>query len=79
MIDHNGGNVIAALGSYNGWRVGMTTDDATRAKSQGNCLWQNNLDYLTQWLNGWIQDKNGYNIGSICKLINTSFVLDDPR
>ena len=48
----------------------MTYADATRAASQGDCSAQNNLDYLYQFLNGWILNKNGYDYGHFCKYIN---------
>lgn len=79
MIDANGGNVLAvssptitradlqAIGAYNGWRKGMTVGDATAAKWQGNCHAQNNLDYLTQYCNGWMQNKNAHSMGSYCE------------
>lgn len=47
----------------------MTHADATRAASQGNCLAQNNLDYLYQFTNGWMQGKSGYDIGQYCEQI----------
>lgn len=47
MISNNGGNVIAAVGAYNGWQKGMTINSAQAAKWQGHCFAQNNLDYLT--------------------------------
>lgn len=68
MVDANGGNVLAAIGAYNGWRKGMTVSDATAAKSQGNCYAQNNLDYLFQYCNGWMQNKNAYSMGSYFNL-----------
>ena len=68
MIDANGGNVLAAIGSYNGWQTGMTVGDGTAAASQGNCFAQNNLDYLHQFCNGWMQNKNAYTMGSYFNL-----------
>ncbi|WOO84735.1 putative tape measure protein [Vanrija pseudolonga] len=70
VLAQNNGNALAALGNYNGWRVGMTVADATRAKSQGNCFAQNNLDYLYQTVNGWMQGKEGYSIGQYFNLKN---------
>lgn len=67
LVDANGGNVLVAAGGYNGWRVGMTSDDAQAARWQGNCHAQNNLDYLHQLFNGWCQGRNGYGMGSWCK------------
>lgn len=57
-IDNAGGNVLIALGQYNGWRTGLTVDQATAAKWQGNCHAQNNLDYLHQMVNGHLQGKD---------------------
>lgn len=67
LVDANGGNVLVAAGGYNGWRVGMTSDDAQAARWQGNCHAQNNLDYLHQLFNGWCQGRNGYGMGSWCE------------
>ncbi|GFZ51606.1 hypothetical protein JCM24511_09373, partial [Saitozyma sp. JCM 24511] len=64
MISSNGGNVIAAVGSYNGWSKGMTYADATAEASEGDCSAQNNLDYLTQFFNGWMQGKSGSSLGT---------------
>lgn len=65
-VDAAGGNVLVASGQYNGWRVGMTSDDAQAAKWQGNCHAQNNLDYLHQLFNGWCQGKAAYTMGTWC-------------
>jgi len=70
-VDAAGGNVLVASGQYNGWRVGMTSDDAQAAKWQGNCHAQNNLDYLHQLFNGWCQGKSAYNMGTWCKSVCT--------
>jgi soluble lytic murein transglycosylase-like protein len=81
MIDAKGGNVIGvshpkppktmltfqAIGAYNGWQYGMTVSSATAAKWQGNCFAQNNLDYLYQYCNGWMQNKNAHSMGTYCK------------
>lgn len=37
VLSDNSGNALAALGSYNGWFVGMTVADATAAKAAGDC------------------------------------------
>ncbi|KAJ1021883.1 hypothetical protein NDA16_003645 [Ustilago loliicola] len=64
-LDQCGGNVLQAIGQYNGWQLGLTVQKATAAKSQGNCLAQNNLDYLYQMLNGWFLGKaNTYDMGT---------------
>ncbi|WVW78189.1 hypothetical protein I302_100140 [Kwoniella bestiolae CBS 10118] len=67
LIQANGGNVLLAIGSYNGWRHGLTIGDATAAASQGQCRAQNNLDYIHQYCNGWMQGKSGYELGSYCE------------
>jgi hypothetical protein len=66
MLDANGGNAILSIGRYNGWGPGLTVDSATRARWSGHCRNQNNLDYLTQFLNGYLQGKDGHTIGSYC-------------
>ncbi|KAE9411246.1 lysozyme-like protein [Gymnopus androsaceus JB14] len=60
LLDENGGNVIPAIGHYNGWDEGMTYSSATAAAKTGCCRCQNNLDYLHQFLNGWCQNVNAY-------------------
>lgn len=64
QIDNNGGNVLLGLGAYNGWSKGMTTGTVENMKNQYGCASQQNLDYMTQFLNGWIQGKNGYDLGT---------------
>jgi hypothetical protein len=77
LVDANGGNVLIAAGGYNGWRVGMTSDDAQAARWQGNCHAQNNLDYLHQLFNGWCQGKVGYGMGSWCRSNRITMMLYD--
>ncbi|KAJ3829955.1 glycoside hydrolase family 23 protein [Lentinula raphanica] len=60
LLDSYNGDVLLSIGSYNGWYKGMTYDDATAAASTSCCRCQNNLDYLHQYLNGWIQNVNAY-------------------
>lgn len=57
----NGGNLLKAIGIYNGWEEGMTVGQATAAAHTSCCRCQNNLDYLHQVLNGWILNKNPNN------------------
>jgi len=66
----NDGNVIITVGEYNGWKRGMTYADATAARHTSCCRCQNNLDYLVQFFNGWMQNKNAYqlNIGTFFNL-----------
>jgi hypothetical protein len=59
----NGNNLVLALGTYNGWYKGMTVGDATKAAKQGHCAWQQNLDYIMQTLNGWMQGEDAYALG----------------
>ncbi|KAL1723980.1 lysozyme-like domain-containing protein [Schizophyllum commune] len=60
VLDGNGGDLLLAIGAYNGWQRGMTYGEATAARYSGNCHWQNNLDYLHQFLNGWVQNIDAY-------------------
>jgi len=48
------GDVILAIGQYNGWTLGMSYASATAAASGGCCDCQNNLDYIHEIFNGWI-------------------------
>lgn len=57
-LDRFNGNLLQAVGTYNGWFKGMTYDDATGARSNNQCYAQNNLDYLHQVFNGWMQGVN---------------------
>lgn len=60
QLDSFGGNVLEALGSYNGWQKGLTYSRAT--STQYGCHAQNNLDYLNQMLNGWALGKDGHSL-----------------
>lgn len=62
LLDANP-NIVAAVGNWNGWFAGMTYDDAT-ATQRSNCYSQQNLDYLHQYFNGWLQNINPYGHGS---------------
>lgn len=64
LINDNGGGVLIPIGKYNGWFPGMTYGDATAAAYSSCCRCQNNLDYLHQFLNGWMQNKNAYDSSS---------------
>jgi len=57
------GDVFETVGTYNGWYPGMTYFDATNAASTSCCRCQNNLDYLHQIVNGWLQGRNAYEAG----------------
>ncbi|KAK2464266.1 hypothetical protein APHAL10511_003723 [Amanita phalloides] len=60
LLNNFGGNVLLAIGSYNGWFKGMTVHDATAAASSPCCLCQQNLDYLHQFVNGWLQSVDAH-------------------
>jgi len=59
-LKSNAGDVLLTIGQYNGWHRSMTYADATAAAKTDCCPCQNNLDYLHQFLNGWLQNKNSY-------------------
>jgi hypothetical protein len=62
-ISQNGGDLLKSLGMYNGWQPErMTMESATAARYTSCCRCQNNLDYLHQTLNGWLQGISGYSI-----------------
>lgn len=54
----SGGNVLLAVGSYNGWEKSMTKNSAEN--TQYGCMAQKNLDYLNAFMNGWVQGKDGH-------------------
>ncbi|KAK0212868.1 hypothetical protein DFS33DRAFT_1377320 [Desarmillaria ectypa] len=56
----NNGDFLLTCGNYNGWYKGMTYADATAAADGPCCRCQNNLDYLHQLLNGFLQNVNAY-------------------
>ncbi|KAG8886220.1 hypothetical protein FRB97_006223 [Tulasnella sp. 331] len=60
LSDANG-NVVKMVGAYNGWYDNMTESEAKKAP----CDQQQNLDYLQQWANAWMQGTDGYSVGSI--------------
>jgi len=59
-LSSNGGNVLQAIGSYNGWTLGLTESAAFAAASSDCCRCQNNGDYLMQFANGWLLNINPY-------------------
>jgi len=63
-LNNNGGDVLRTIGQYNGWPVGMTVWSATKAKDSSCCRCQNNLDYQHQFLNGWMQNRNSYDVNN---------------
>ncbi|QRV96574.1 hypothetical protein RhiJN_24592 [Ceratobasidium sp. AG-Ba] len=56
-------NLLLALGQYNGWYKGMTVQAATAAANTPCCHCQQNLDYVHQMLNGWLQGVDVYATG----------------
>lgn len=64
----NNGNVILTVGNYNGWFQSMTKAQATAAADTGCCRCQNNLDYLDQYFNGWMQGIDGGSLGKFFNL-----------
>ncbi|KAI5123701.1 hypothetical protein M0805_001727 [Coniferiporia weirii] len=56
----NNYNVLLTIGMYNGWTRGLTYDEATAAAYTSCCRCQNNLDYLHQFVNGWLQNVDAY-------------------
>ncbi|KAG9092794.1 hypothetical protein FRC07_011587 [Ceratobasidium sp. 392] len=54
------GNVLEAVGTYNGWSTGLTYAKATAAAKTACCTCQNNLDYPHQFFNGWMQGIDAY-------------------
>lgn len=62
-IAANNGNLLQAIGEYNGWYQGMTVQAATAAANTSCCHCQQNLDYVHQLLNGWLQNVDVYATG----------------
>ncbi|TFY81348.1 hypothetical protein EWM64_g2658 [Hericium alpestre] len=58
VLKINGGSVLKTIGAYNGWFIGMTVAEATAAASSDCCTCQSNLDYLDQFLNGWMLNRD---------------------
>lgn len=52
-------NIVQAVGNWNGWYKGMTFANV-RSALDWNCYAQQNLDYLQQYFNGWLQDIDAY-------------------
>jgi hypothetical protein len=62
VLDLNNGNVAAAMGNYNGWYHGLTV---ALANNYAVCAQHNNLDYLQNVFNGYLQgvDPSSLNMG----------------
>ncbi|KAG8886218.1 hypothetical protein FRB97_006221 [Tulasnella sp. 331] len=56
QIHAAGGSILLMIGNYNGWNKGMTYQDGTKARHSSCCYCQNNLDYVHQVVNGWLQN-----------------------
>lgn len=70
-LDSVNGDLLLAIGQYNGWPSGMSYQQATAAANSGCCVCQNNLDYQNQMLNYWAQGKDAsqakvYNNLAVC-------------
>ncbi|GAA5896856.1 hypothetical protein JCM6882_005051 [Rhodosporidiobolus microsporus] len=63
-LEEQGGNLLLALGTYNGWYDGLTYSKATEAAWGDCCECQNNLDYHQQMLNGWLLGIDGSQLGT---------------
>jgi soluble lytic murein transglycosylase-like protein len=55
VLDGNSGNLAATMGEYNGWYQGLTT---ILANNYSTCAQHNNLDYLQNVFNGYLQGIN---------------------
>jgi len=60
VLEGNNGNLLETVGMYNGWEIGLTIAKATAARHSSCCRCQNNLDYLHQTFNGWMQNVDPY-------------------
>jgi len=62
VLDLNNGNLAAAMGNYNGWFEGLTV---ALANNYAVCAQHNNLDYLQNVFNGYLQgmDPSSLNMG----------------
>jgi hypothetical protein len=69
-IEESKGNVLEAIGSYNGWKRGLVVATMIHPPWGGASM---NLDYIHQILNGWCQGIDGYSIGSYNKKHNPKF------
>ncbi|KAJ7939456.1 glycoside hydrolase family 23 protein [Mycena leptocephala] len=62
-LDGNNGDVLLSVGTYNGWYKGLTKAAATAASNSSCSQCQNNLDYLFQFMNGWMQNIDASGLG----------------
>ncbi|KAF7428259.1 hypothetical protein PC9H_007480 [Pleurotus ostreatus] len=76
-LNRNNGDLLKSLGAYNGWFPSMTAAQAKEAAHSGCCRCQKNMDYLHQFLNGWLQNKNAYdNTLRLGKFFNLDICLN---
>jgi hypothetical protein len=54
------------MGMYNGWNSGLTLQDVENAAV---CTQRQNLDYLYQMFNFWMQNKNAEGQGQYGKAV----------
>ncbi|KII92887.1 glycoside hydrolase family 23 protein [Plicaturopsis crispa FD-325 SS-3] len=59
-LNSNNGDLLKSLGYWNGWFPSMTVGQALAAATSGCCRCQQNLDYLHQFLNGWVLNVDAY-------------------
>ncbi len=69
-LDDAKGNVLEAVGAYNGWKKGLVVQTMIHPPWGGASM---NLDYVYQVLNGWCQGIEGYSIGEFNKKYNPTF------
>ncbi|KAH7108433.1 lysozyme-like protein [Auriculariales sp. MPI-PUGE-AT-0066] len=53
------GNVLETVGRYNGWYPGLT-EEKVRSVKDSCCFCQQNMDYMMEFFNGWLQNKDAY-------------------
>ncbi len=69
-LDEAKGNVLEAVGLYNGWQKGLVVKTMIAPPWGGASM---NLDYVHQVVNGWCQGMEGYGIGTFNKKYNPKF------
>jgi len=61
-LDDNGGQFLPSIGQYNGWSKGLTIYKIVSVRDSC-CKCQQNVNYMQQMLNGWLQNVAGYELG----------------
>ena len=69
-LDEAKGNVLEAVGSYNGWQKSLVVKTMIKPPWGGASM---NLDYVHQVVNGWCQGIDGYSVGTFNKKYNPKF------